>query len=572
LADPASSSNPRPWRSILRPALRRNSRDLVIGATLALLAVASWAPRLQGPLDLRWDAGVYYVLGTALAQGKGYRLLNEPGEIEAIQYPPLLPTLVAVHQLVLRSTDPVTVGSWLRVTFLVISVLNVVAAYALLRAHLGIRYALLGALVLIPSARGGDELGPEALFMLASTLFVLCATSSWRGSGWMAGLLAVVAYLLRTAGIALLAAWVGESLLRGKVRSAMLRLTVALIPVLAWHGYIALVERSTAYTHPAYPYQRAAYQQHNVSYARNLALKDPFTPSRGPVALGDLVQRVRSNAARVPATLGEVVSAPRSAWDAVLRRVAQVRPLVGLGVESGTTAVLVVLGGLIITGVVYQAVRGQLLLPIYVLAYGFVVSNTAWAINLPRYWSPLAPVLVLAGLHVVAAVDRRRRRRGVSLSFLGLVAVAVVIIAVNAVSLIDTYRRSYERVEYQRRDGRSIVYRLFFYRDRFRAFDAGLDWLMQHAQPTDIVATSMPHWVYLRTGLRAVMPPAEGDPPRTLALLDAVPVTYVLVGGSSAIRWAHELAFPAVRAMPEAWMPVYAAPGETLVIYRRLDR
>jgi hypothetical protein len=116
------------------------------------------------------------------------------------------------------------------------------------------------------------------------------------------------------------------------------------------------------------------------------------------------------------------------------------------------------------------------------------------------------------------------------------------------------------------------VYRLFFYRDRFRAFDAGVDWLMQHAQPTDIVATSMPHWVYLRTGLRAVMPPAEGDPSRTLALLDAVPVTYVLAGGSSAIRWAHELAFPAVRAMPEAWTPVYAAPGETLVIYRRLGR
>ena len=40
----------------------------------------------------------YYVLGTALAEGKGYRLLNEPGDIEANQYPPLLALVIAFHQ------------------------------------------------------------------------------------------------------------------------------------------------------------------------------------------------------------------------------------------------------------------------------------------------------------------------------------------------------------------------------------------------------------------------------------------------------------------------------------------
>jgi hypothetical protein len=56
---------------------------------LIALALLLWAPRLRGPLDLRWDGAVYYVLGTSLAEGKGYRLLNEPGEVEAVQYPPL---------------------------------------------------------------------------------------------------------------------------------------------------------------------------------------------------------------------------------------------------------------------------------------------------------------------------------------------------------------------------------------------------------------------------------------------------------------------------------------------------
>src|SRR5262245_2978574 len=87
-SDTASS----PLLSRLRHRLcGQNSGDIVIVSGLAVLVVASWVRRARGPLDLRWDAGVYYVLGTALAEGKGYRLLNEPGEIAAIQYPPFLP-------------------------------------------------------------------------------------------------------------------------------------------------------------------------------------------------------------------------------------------------------------------------------------------------------------------------------------------------------------------------------------------------------------------------------------------------------------------------------------------------
>jgi hypothetical protein len=48
------------------------------------------------------------------AQGKGYRLLDQPGEIEAMQYPPLVPLIVAAHQRVPGTPDPLKVGSWLR--------------------------------------------------------------------------------------------------------------------------------------------------------------------------------------------------------------------------------------------------------------------------------------------------------------------------------------------------------------------------------------------------------------------------------------------------------------------------
>ena len=87
-----------------------------------MATVLLWLPRQAGPIDLRWDGGVYYSLGTSLAQGRGYRLLNEPGEIESVQYPPLLPAVVAIHQVVLGTSDPTIVGRWLRLSSLFIFV------------------------------------------------------------------------------------------------------------------------------------------------------------------------------------------------------------------------------------------------------------------------------------------------------------------------------------------------------------------------------------------------------------------------------------------------------------------
>src|ERR1700757_562277 len=98
---------------------RLNSRfrtDTVVVLTLFVLVIVSWLPRLSGPIDLRWDSGVYYILGTSLAEGKGYRLLNEPGDIEANQYPPLFPAIIAAHQRILGTSDPIIVGHWLRLS------------------------------------------------------------------------------------------------------------------------------------------------------------------------------------------------------------------------------------------------------------------------------------------------------------------------------------------------------------------------------------------------------------------------------------------------------------------------
>ncbi len=103
-----------------RAAIPLNGRsyyESVILFVLFAVAVISWIPRLTGPIDLRYDASTYYILGTSLAEGRGYRLLNEPGDIKATQYPPLLPLIVAAHQWVLGTHDTIIVAHWLRLTF-----------------------------------------------------------------------------------------------------------------------------------------------------------------------------------------------------------------------------------------------------------------------------------------------------------------------------------------------------------------------------------------------------------------------------------------------------------------------
>src|SRR5690242_20760402 len=97
-----------PATPFAKKRISERTRDSLSIALLSVLVLLSWLPRFRGPIDLRWDAGVYYVLGTSLANGQGYRLLNEPGDIQAVQYPPGLPAIIAVHELILRTSDPVT--------------------------------------------------------------------------------------------------------------------------------------------------------------------------------------------------------------------------------------------------------------------------------------------------------------------------------------------------------------------------------------------------------------------------------------------------------------------------------
>ncbi len=170
-----STAFARPRLRLVKP-ITRYWREAVVLA----LAFALWVPRLTGPIDLRWDAGVYYILGTSLATGQGYRILSEPGSPEALQYPPLLPAVVALYERAVGSTDAAVVGPWLRLSYALLFLLYGLAVLALAHRHLpaGLAIAAVAiSLLQVNTLFMSDLLFTELPFALISVALSSCRHS-----------------------------------------------------------------------------------------------------------------------------------------------------------------------------------------------------------------------------------------------------------------------------------------------------------------------------------------------------------------------------------------------------------
>ena len=155
-----------------------------------------------------------------------------------------------------------------------------------------------------------------------------------------------------------------------------MRTVVGATPVLVWHMYVHSVEDSYEYQHPVYAYQRADYQFHNVSYAKNLALVDPFAPEKGKVTPGYVAKRFATNLIAIPATFGECVTSPRSYWEWQASWIHQKTKVGKLAVVARPA--LVALGLLVAAGLGVLAWRQQWLPVLYVIALAGLVCLTSW--------------------------------------------------------------------------------------------------------------------------------------------------------------------------------------------------
>jgi hypothetical protein len=535
---------------------------------VALIAVALWLPRLRGPLDLRYDAGVYYILGTSLAENRGYRLLNEPGAIEAIQYPPVLPAIAALHQRVLGTSDPVVVGRGLRFTAAMLFIGYAIGVFALARRFLPSGFAFITALLAILNAQAlflSDYFAADLPYTAVSMFFFLAPP------GLGAGALAVGAFGLRTAGVALLGAWAAESLLHRRFRQALVRGGVGLAAVAGWQAYVHQVKADPAFSHPSYSYQRAGYQFYNVGYVENMAYVDPFRPELGVATGRDLAARLATNLSAIPVTLGEAATLQRGWLVGEVVRLRERFP--GLPLPDWTiSAVLVCLTAMVIAGLVLLARKRQWLVVLYVVGSVLLIAVTPWPGQFGRYLVPLAPILALALVSVPAALAARACEskggwwRAASLA--GIATLGFVLVQ-QVYTVYKVFTKHHQPAVMTDASGRPHEYRLFFYDRSWQLHDDALDWLAKQGPGKGIVATSTPHLAYLRTGLPAVMPPYEIDPARAEHLLREVPVTYLVVDQLSFLDVSRRYAAPVAESASAGWPLVYAVNDSGPRIYRR---
>jgi hypothetical protein len=447
-----------------------------------------------------------------------------------------------------------------------------VAVYALLRTRLPVSAAFLGSLMCLLNDRTtflSDLCFPEVPFALASVGSVWLSQKRRGTVGDVASyILAVGAYALRTAGLALLAAWVAESVLERRPRRAAARLVAAAIPVLSWYLYIHWVESQDEYARPAYAYQRAEYMYYNVSYARNMVFNDPFAPELGRITPAGFALRSLEHLTRMPAGLGEAVSSAPWLWGQKLPTIGGRLWPIRLPSWPGTLVTLT-LSGLIVTGLVVQLRSRRLLVPLYVMAYVALVCATPWPGQFSRYLMPLAPFLTLClflGLPVVSErLERALPRSWRSAPRYAFAAALLLALVQAAYARYSTFRYSHPRVVHE---SATPGYRLLFYEITHRDLDVALTWLRRRiGGGSGIVSASDPFWVSLRTGLQTVMPPFEIDPVKAQALLDDVPVRYVILDNfhTGVRRYAQAV----VELYPARWKRVFSVGGGRVEIYER---
>lgn len=561
---------------------------------LLILSIALWLPRLEGPLDLRYDAGVYYILGSSLVEGKGYRLLNEPGEIEAIQYPPLLPLFAATHQLLAGTTDPAIAGHWLRLSYFVLYLAFVGSVFVLCRRYLSPLFAFLASLVTILNIDMiwlSELLHAELPFTLMTVVFLAFVK---KEQGWprnfLLGACAAGSLLLRSSGITLLGAWIAESLMRRRFRDVAIRTAIALIPLLLWQVHVAQVRTGPEYTQPTYEYQRAAYQFNNVGYLENLTLIDPFVPEKGTLTLNILLERIGHNLVRMPKRWGEMLFGHENWLRYYLSLIQNMFPFIP--VPSWLADVLLtVLGLMVLGGLMRLVVMGELIIPLYVAFLVALLCLLPWPGQFHRYLVPLTPLFALAMF--VALVDLGKYLSILTkgqVSCFGLIPaflVACFLIGQEGYVVwnVGTMELKKDLTFVNDENGNLHTYRLFFYTPAWRQHDEALDWLKQEAKPTEVLATSTPHWAYLKTGLKAVLPPFESDVCKAQQLVDSVPVKYLVIdtgqplipsgksslsAGRSPIDLTQRYATQLATTFPNSWKLIYSKPKGWTKIYQRI--
>lgn len=372
-------------------------------------------------------------------------------------------------------------------------------------------------------------------------------------------------------GIALLAAWVLDAVLKRRFREAAVRAALALVPVVSWQAYVHSVESSPEYKRPYYVYQRDPSMFYNVSYSVNMKLKDPFAPDKGWVTTGDLAYRVGKNLLRMPSTLGQSVSAREGFYMGHVRSLNQ-------GVGKGLIPQwpykvwLSFLGVLVILGVIQLMRSGQWLIALSIALTVAAICTTPWPGQFARYLAPILPFLLLALASLLgmarAQAPRLLRLPENTLRALRL-TVSTLIFCECCLALQSGNRNFLFRSEYRDASGQTRYYNLLHSSPQYGATKQVLNWLKPQVDGSAVLAVTMPQWTYLQSGIKSIMPPLTRNPEKAIEQMDSAPVGFFIVEELLMDDNFNTYSPSLVRNSPQFWKLVYAVPNSNVRLYAR---
>lgn len=228
-----------------RMATRPWMMPLLVGAAVLAVGIVL----VDGlPVGVTNDDGMYVILAKSLATGHGYRWLNLPGAPAATHFPPGYPVMLALLWL-LAPAFPANVVLFKLANALFMAV-AAGATFTLARQRLELSDAAaagltLGATLGIPMLTLSTIVMSEALFLalLVSTLILaerVCQSGSKLRDVFLLASLAAVATLVRTHGVALVAAIVFVLGLRRRYREAAIVAGVALVALAPWQLWVSM--------------------------------------------------------------------------------------------------------------------------------------------------------------------------------------------------------------------------------------------------------------------------------------------------------------------------------------------
>jgi hypothetical protein len=458
-------------------------------AAIVLAAIASviYVLRLDPYAGLLFDDAWYIVLGKALAGGDGFRMISSSAAPIMPTVPPGFPALLAI----VFAVAPSYPGNLILLKAVSIAAMAGVgvACWIDLSRYRAVPPAqsmwMAFAVVLTPSFvfLATSTVMAEGVFTLAQLVTVMAVEravrrdqAEWRGPT-AAGVIGALTVLIRTAGVAVLAASVAYLVLQRRWRQAAIFALTAAACLLPWELYA----RANA---PTYEERLAHGGTFAFTYEQLLAMDRPGAADTD-VSRDEMAVRVGRNVTDVllrdvgAAIVPAVYRGPAESGEEVL---SVGRPGRGsMGVATGT----MVVSGLVCLAVMIGIVRSRawFSLPALLIGATLAMILPVGALTF-RYVVPLVPFLLLFLMRSVAHPSAAR----------------ILVLTVLGFHLVD-------HALFLREKATSTPP----WTARAGDVEALLVWMSDNLKGSGTVASTNPGLVYLRTGRKGVASAAPDE-------------------------------------------------------------